>query len=208
MKLFRKIIFIGESGRNTIYFDTDRNMALKAEKSKLIDTKKAKYDIKNIALFVILSRILSRFFLEKYFLTNNVYNGISISLILGILGCLVMITLVHGALYRNVKSALPATKEELEEAIEGNNIWNMFNDKKVTSDKKLKAWFITIFVISLNFACLFLLNGAIEDGNAFNIILYSLFEVVLVFFTILLVWENNIIRWLNVVEKYQKRNIE
>lgn len=39
--LLRKIIYIGESGEGTVYFDTERNLALSAPKSKLLNTEAA-----------------------------------------------------------------------------------------------------------------------------------------------------------------------
>lgn len=42
IKLFRDIIYIGESGEGTVYFDTVRNIALVSLKSRLLDTNKSK----------------------------------------------------------------------------------------------------------------------------------------------------------------------
>lgn len=171
---------MGEFDGKTIYFDTQKNIPLKADNSTLINNEKRK---------------------------NNIYT-VSITLII-----LFLTKLINNALYKNVKTAIPATKKEFSGAIRSNNIWNIFNNKKVTVWKKITAWLLTLLFFLCTIAIIpvtYLIN---EQGNLIgqpigSEIIVIILAGILPFCLILFLWENNIIRWLNVVDKYQKKNLK
>ena len=62
-----------------------------------------------------------------------------------------MVALVERALYKNVNAVKLADRNNFKNAIDGNLIWNSFNNKKVTTNKKIFAWCFTIFIALIGF---------------------------------------------------------
>lgn len=213
IRLLKKIIFIGEVNGYAIYFDTENNIPLKSKKSKLLDTEKSRsqliYIVPLMLTFSFICKIVYYFFQYSY-LIKHILKIALLSTFLGALGGGILIVLIHRALYKNVKKLELATKEEFGLAVRNNNFWKNFCNKKVTTNKKIVAWFVTLLMIFLSIASiLFLLEGItlkkqIDVSTAVTI---GLAAGSFPFVVILLVWENNMIRWLNVVEKYQKRKL-
>ena len=211
IKFLRKIIFIGEVDGCTIYFDTKNNLPLKAEKSKFLNTEKSKNDLKYLVpLFfgiVLIGKVIYNFFNKYLSSSENISITAIFSIISGIFICLFLTFLINYILYKNVKYVQPATKHEFRQAIISNNIWNNFKDKKVTNGKKVVAWILTLLFVILSIADIVLFLKAIEFENKIEIIKYGLLGGFGTFIVFLLIFINNPIRWLNVVEKYQKRKL-
>lgn len=75
--------------------------------------------------------------------------------------------------------------------------------------KKVNAWVVTLLILVINIGYIFILIDLLGQ----QIVGSELFKIALIggfipFSMILLIWENNLIRWFNVVEKYQKGKIE
>ncbi|MBO0466069.1 hypothetical protein JZO73_00805 [Enterococcus plantarum] len=212
--LLRELIYMGEVNGETIYFDVKKKIPMKSPNSQYIDSKKTKKNnwwssIILISLFIIISSI--SFFTKTSFLSGRyTYVTLTLIVIMWIFEVFLLTKLINNTLYKNVRSAVPATKKELGYAIKENNIWNIFNNKKVTIWKKLTAWLLTIVVVVCTVAIIpvaYFVNQnreLIGHQIGSEIIVISLMGI-LPFSSILLVWDNNLIRWLNVVEKYQKR---
>ncbi|MBC6310736.1 hypothetical protein HCJ66_14440 [Listeria sp. FSL L7-1582] len=213
----RKIIYIGEADGYIIYFDTKKKYLLKSKKSRWLNNEKtrnnSKYIIFVLATLLLISSLVA-FFAKDQLFSGKYTSGILIVLsIIWTFEFLFLTIVTHRVLYRNVKKAEPATKRELGKAIRNNNIWNMFNNKKVTFMKKVFAWILTLVVVCATIGFIISLYLANEQGYFIGfpvgseIIALSLFGV-LPFLTVFLIWENNLIRWFAVVGKYQNKKLE
>lgn len=215
--VLRKKIYIGEFDGKTIYFDTQKNIPLKAENSALINNEKSKNNIYTVSIALIIlflaTNIFSHFSNTSIFSRVYTQSTLFILVILWFFEVLFLTKLINNALYKNVKSAIPATKKEFSGAIRSNNIWNIFSNKKVTVWKKITVWLLTLVFFFCTGAIIpvaYLMN---KQGNLIGqpigseIIIISLAGI-LPFCLILFIWENNIIRWLNVVDKYQKKKLK
>lgn len=205
---------MGEVNGETIYFDVKKKIPMKSPNSQYIDSKKTEKNywwisIILISLFIIISS-LSIYTKTSVLSARYNYVTLIVILIIWIFEVFFLTKLINNALYKNVRSAVPATKKELGYAIKENNIWSIFNNKKVTIWKKLTAWILTIVVVMCTIAIIPVAYFVNQNGELIGhqigseIIVISLTGI-LPFSSILLIWENNLIRWLNVVEKYQKK---
>lgn len=178
IKILRKIIFIGEVNGCTIYFDTKNNLPLKAEKSKLLNTEKSKNNLKYLIPLIfsigLIGKVLYDFFNKYLSSSENILKIAIFSIISGIFLCLFLTFLINYILYKNVKYVQPATKQEFGQAIMSNNIWTNFKDKKVTTRKKVVAWFLTLLFIILSIADIVLFLKSIAFENKIEIIKYGL----------------------------------
>lgn len=213
MRILRKVIYIGDYAGKTIYFDTEKNIPLKATSSHMLNSEKTKNNNKFVIVLIFLFSIVSCVF--ALFNINRIFSGVytwDTYLFLIVLWAIEFLTcsfILNQAMYKNVKNVELATKTELGNAIRRNNIWNSFGDKKVTFFKKAFWWILTLVVISMNslFYILFSSDGTLLGhpiaGEIGGISLFGFIP----FFSYLLLYENNIIRWFKVVEKYQNRKI-
>lgn len=118
--------------------------------------------------------------------------------------------MMEKVLYKNIKSVTPTTKQAFREALYGNIIWNNFSNKKITKCKKLWAWIVTLCIVFFSIASLivgaivFNMIGKTIGSEIIAISLLGLLPGLSVF----LIWQNNIIRWMRIVENYQKRKIK
>ena len=211
--MFKKVIYIGENEGNAIYFDTKRNIPLKSSKSKLLNTEKtknnSKYIIVLLTLLFLFRETIYNFLSGVSFQGEYTYKTVIFLVILSALECFILTMFVHRALYKNMNLTELATEKEFDEAIKSNNIWNMFGNKEVTVGKKVNAWVITLLILVINIGYIFILIDLLGQ----QIIVSEFFKMALIggfipFFMILLIWENNLIRWFNVVEKYQKGKVK
>lgn len=208
----RRIIFIGQSGNQTVYLDTRTNEALIAGKSVFLDTEGARKS--NSCLLPMLSFLsllagggslmiydhLHPFRLEPWMLWIFVP-----ATCLVFLGSLVLFEMT---LYKEVKDTQLATRAEFDEAVETNLFWDNFSDKEATYGKIIFfLGVIAILLFCLVILVLFAFPGMILayfDQEDFK--LSTLLSPVAGLFpslVFLLLFQNNPIRWLLAVRKYQ-----
>ncbi len=211
MKSFREKIYIGECSDGVVYFNTKTHEVLISDKSKLLNTKKSrnnyKYAAFGTAVLILFIAVLKAFDIT---IGLNAFTIIPVWLIQNISLCY----LIERALYKYVNKTKLGNKAQLRQAIYSNNIWNGFVDKRVTFKKKAWWGFITLllsapaFIIVFSFIIDFL-NGSVNFRK--NIELNQFFGFVFVgftfFFFVFLVFQNNILRWFHVVEKYQENKL-
>ena len=116
------------------------------------------------------------------------------------------------ALYKGVKRARGATKQEFKEAVYSNLFWENFSEKKATFAKML-AFMIVMLLIFMTTIVIFAaaIPGTIDSFNkqeAFDIQIFfsplaGLFPAV----SYLLLFQNNPIRWLLAVRKYEQGKV-
>lgn len=211
---FRKVIYIGESDGQAIYvhIDEPRN-PLSAPKSKLLNTDAARGNRKHIILSICALLAFSgimQFFPETRFFTGVYsYGTLIYFLLIWMLEVILLLVIVERALYKNVALAQPTSKDNFRKAVNSNLFWNNFSDKKVTPGKKLFAWFFTVFMavigsagpISILSMLVLKMMGTPIGSEVFPLSLMGILPAV----AILLLWQNNMIRWLKAVERYRKR---
>lgn len=213
----KKIIYIVECKDAIIYYDTKNNKPLKAIKSKRSKTKKTRKNYRQICVIVSVIFLIKELSILSPF--GSSFSGrytMSTVLFLSLLWTLEFISLtavVYKVLYKNVEQAVPTNSKEFGYAIKSNDLWNIFNNKKVTIYKKLSMFVLTTVVGLLTISIvpmLYMINiqgdfiGTKVGSEIIGICLLG----VMPFLSVLLVWLNNPVRWLNTVEKYQKKKIK
>ncbi len=213
--LFRKKIFMGECSEGTVYYNTKTNEILVADNSRLLNTKKSSNNGKYAAIGTAIVIILTYLFKFKDVSVSSILS--TFFDFLWFFEIVFLCWLLEKALYKNVKKTKLATRKQFRQAIYSNTIWKGFADKKVTLGKKICWWFITLIVLlpSLVFLVLLLYFIFIDttevipvQESSFSDNLHMLLLGVVIFLSIYLTFQNNIIRWLNIVGKYQNKTLK
>lgn len=208
--IFRNTIYIGETDGNIIYFDTKKKRPVKA-KNTLVSNKKTHNSYLLIAfIIVMLLAMKSISFLTKTpIISLNYTPSILIFLFfLWVLEAVFLTKLINNALYKNVHNVVPATKKEMNAAILTNNIWNVFNNKKITFSKKIISLLLIVLIVFCTLSVIPILYLINQNGELIGqsigseFIMLSLLGV-LPSVSILILWENNPFRWLCVVDRYR-----
>lgn len=211
--LLRKIIYMGECGEGTVYFDTQKQLALLAPSSSLLSTAGA--SITNKAIPILIGVFMFGLGLK----TTNPFGGhyshgtLVFLIVLWLLEFFGFVWLMEMALYRNVKYAQPTSRRNFRVAVYGNLVWNNFGDKKATIGKKCLMSGVVLIMLFLNMAFLPILHYSVLpdvmshakiDSGIILLSLWGIIPAILV----LLIWQNNPIRFLNIVGQYQKRQLK
>ncbi|MGT2964092.1 hypothetical protein [Streptococcus acidominimus] len=209
---FRKIVYMGECGEGAVYFDTERNLALLAPPSRLLNTAGAGKTNLLIPALVALGFGGTGLVVANPFGGYYSYATLIYLVLLWLIECFGLIWLLERALYKNVKQAQSTTRQHFRTAVYGNLFWNNFGDKRATVGKKLFFVFVIISMIIVNIALIPVFlesilpdinNNAQIDNGIILTSLLGLMPAILV----ILVWQNNPIRWFNIVGRYQRREI-
>ena len=215
--LFRKVIYIGESEGQTIYvhIDEPRN-PLAAPKSKFLDTEASRGNRKHIIWLICalltFSGIMQLFPATCFFTGVYSYGTLIYFLLTWLLEAILLLVILERALYKNVALAQPTSKENFRRAVDSNLFWNNFSDKKVTLGKKLIAWVFTVFMavmglvgpISVISMLVLKMMGTPIGSEVFPLSLMGGLPAV----AVLLLWQNNMIRWLKAVERYRNSRVK
>lgn len=215
--LFRKVIYIGESQGKAIYVHVDepRN-PLEAPKSKFLDTEASRGNRKHIVWLICgllaFSSIMQLFPETRFFTGVYSYGTLIYFLLTWLLEAILLLVIVERALYKNVALAQPTSKENFRRAVNSNLFWNNFSDKKVTLGKKIFAWIFTVFMA---------LMGLIGPILVISILVFNMIgtpigsEIITLSFmgiiaavAVLLLWQNNMVRWFMAVERYRNSRVK
>lgn len=212
----RKIIYIGESENGAVYFDTERQLALSAPKSQLLNTEGAGKVNRFIPLlvgFLIVGGGTSFFTVANPFGGRYSYGTLIFLGVTWLFEFIGMVWLLERALYKNVQQAQPTNRQNFRVAVYNNLIWRNFSDKKVTTGKIVVCWLFVSMIFLVNIACFPIFQNTIlplilnSSSIGSEIIMLSLLGI-MPFSLVLLIWQNNPIRFMNLVGKYQKREIK
>ena len=215
--VFRKVIYIGESDGQAIYVHVDepRN-PIAAPKSKFLDTEASRGNRKHIIWLICalltFSGIMQLFPATRIFTGVYSYGTLIYFLLTWLLEAILLLVIVERALYKNVALAQPTSKENFRRAVDSNLFWNNFSDKKVTLGKKLIAWVFTVFMavmglagpISILSMLVFKMMETPIGSEIFPLSLMGILPAV----AVLLLWQNNMIRWLKAVERYRNSRVK
>ena len=214
---FRKVIYIGESQGQAIYIHVDepRN-PLATPKSKFLDTERSRGNRKQIILITLFliafSGVMQLFPETRFFIGTYSYGTLIYFLLIWLLEAILLLVIVERALYKNVTRAQPTSKENFRRAVNSNLFWSNFSDKKVTLGKKLFAWVFTAFMavmglvgpISVLSMLVLKMMGTPIGSEIFPLSLMGILPAV----AALLLWQNNMIRWLKTVERYRNSRVK
>ena len=214
----RKIIFIGQSGDEAVYYNTRTREALATESSAssetdgAISSKKSKWPwvVFFVFLLVTIIGIWIRSLLAPFRLSEWMA-PIHLAAIL-----FVFIGSVYGfekLFYSGAKSLVLASEEQFKEAVESSKFWKKSPDKEPTVDKIILYLFVIlvllfVFVIVVFFA----IPGTFIPYYEHEWFEPSMFMVpigatIVPISVVLLLFQNNPIRWLLAVRKYEQRKV-
>lgn len=211
----RKIIFIGQSGEEAVYYNTRTKEALVANKSALLDTEGARRSNRSIAPLIAIFSLLG---LLGGFVAIPIFSGLRYNsgMVPVFILCLSFILfgfiwMMEVALYKEVKHVRRATKQQFEKAVYSNLIWDNFSKKKATFGKMIVFLIIQLVILFLAFigiaTILNIINSFIKQEKFDAQILFSLLIGLFPALLYLLLFQNNPIRWLLAVRKYEQGKV-
>ena len=212
----RKIIFIGQSGDEAVYYNTRTKEALVADKSALLNTEGARKTNKAIIPLILLFALfgggvgLAIFsFTSPFRLNERMIPIILLAIFLVFVGSIYML---EKALYKNVRSTFLANEEQFKVAVNGNLFWEGFSDKKATLGKIFFFSFvILVLLFCLGIVSLFGISGMLipyYNHEWFDLsLLFSPVAGVLPAVVVIALFQNNPIRWLLAVRKYEQGKV-
>ena len=214
----RKIIYIGQGNQQSVYYNTRTREALVTESSTssetdgAISSKKSKWPWLLFFAFLLVTIIgiwihslIVPFRLSEWMIP------IHLAAIL-----FVFIGSVYGfekLFYSGAKSLIPASEEQFKDAVESSTFWRKSPDKEPTVDKIILYLFailvlLFVFVIVVFFA----IPGTFIPYYEHEWFEPSMFMVpigatIVPISVVLLLFQNNPIRWLLAVRKYKQGKV-
>lgn len=217
----RKIIFMGQSGEQAVYYNTRTKEALVAAKSALLDTEGARRGtgategsgcLIPLIFFLVLLVLMGSMVLIPVF-SGFRYNRwmVPVYIIALLLVCFGFIWMMETALYKEVKQVRRATRQQFVEAINTNLFWDNFSNKKPTFMKMVLFLIVTVIVIFVTIILILTIPYTISsftNEEKFDIqIVFSILGGLFPAVSYLLLFQNNPIRWLLAVRKYEQGKV-
>ena len=212
----RKIIFIGQSGDKAVYYNTRTKEALVADKSVLLNTEGARKSNRAIIplmfAFVFLGIIGGLVAIPAF--SGFRYSSWMVPpyIVAQFFVCFGFIWMMEEALYKEVKQVQGASSQQFAKAVDSNLFWDNFSDKKATFGKML-AFMIVMLLVFMTTIVIFVatIPSIIDSFNkqeTFDIqIFFSLLAGLFPAVSYLLLFQNNPIRWLLAVRKYEQGKV-
>ena len=214
----RKIIYIGQGNQQSVYYNTRTREALTTESSNLpdsegaISSKKSKWPW--IVFFAFLLVTIIGIWIRSLIAPFKLSEWMAAIHLAAIL--FVFIGSVYGfekLFYSGAKSLVPASEEQFKEAVERSTFWRKSPDKEPTVDKIILYLFailvlLFVFVIVVFFA----ISGTFLPYYEHEWFEPSMFMVpigatIVPISVVLLLFQNNPIRWLLAVRKYKQGKV-
>ena len=212
----RKIIFIGQSGDKAVYYNTRTREALVADKSALLNTEGARKTnnaiIPLMFAFVFLGIIGGLVAIPAF--SGFRYSSWMVPpyIVAQFFVCFGFIWMMEEALYKEVKQVQGASSQQFAKAVDSNLFWDNFSDKKATFGKML-AFMIVMLLVFMTTIVIFVatIPSIIDSFNkqeTFDIqIFFSLLAGLFPALLYLFLFQNNPIRWLLAVRKYEQGKV-
>ena len=206
----RKIIFIGQSGDEAVYYNTRTKEALVADKSALLNTEGARKSNRAIIPLMLVFIFLG---LLGGMVAIPAFSGFRYSswmvppyIVAQFIVCFGFIWMMEVALYKEVKRVRGATKQEFAKAVDSNLFWENFSKKKATFGKMIVFLIIQLLIIFLAFIGIAtipnIVNSFTRQENFDAQILFSLLIGLFPALLYLFLFQNNPIRWFLAVRRY------
>lgn len=212
----RKIIFIGQSGDKAVYYNTRTKEALVADKSALLNTEGARKTnsaiIPLMFAFVFLGIIGGLVAIPAF--SDFRYSSWMVPpyIVAQFFVCFGFIWMMEEALYKEVKQVQGASSQQFAKAVDSNLLWENFSEKKATFGKMF-AFMIVMLLVFMTTIVIFVatIPSIIDSFNkqeTFDIqIFFSLLAGLFPAVSYLLLFQNNPIRWLLAVRKYEQGKV-
>ena len=212
----RKIIFIGQSGNKAVYYNTRTREALVADKSALLNTEGSRKTnnaiIPLMFAFVFLGIIGGLVAIPAF--SDFRYSSWMVPpyIVAQFFVCFGFIWMMEEALYKEVKQVQGASSQQFAKAVDSNLFWDNFSDKKATFGKML-AFMIVMLLVFMTTIVIFVatIPSIIDSFNkqeTFDIqIFFSLLAGLFPALLYLFLFQNNPIRWLLAVRKYEQGKV-
>ena len=212
----RKRIFIGQSGDEAVYYNTRTKEALVADKSALLNTEGARKTNKAIIPLILLFALFGGgtgvtifSFTTPFRLNESMIPIILLAIFLVFVGSIYML---EKALYKNVRSTVLANEEQFKAAVNSSLIWGGFSDKKATFGKIFFFLFIILILLfCVGIVGMFGIPGMLipyYNHEWFDLsLLFSPIAGVLPAVVVISLFQNNPIRWLLAVRKYEQGKV-
>ena len=211
----RKIIFIGQSGNKAVYYNTRTKEALVADKSVLLNTEGARKTNKAIIplmfVFIFIGLIGGMIAIPAF--SGFRYSSWMVPpyIVAQFFVCFGFIWMMEEALYKEVKQVQGASSQQFAKAVDSNLIWENFSKKKATFGKMIVFLIIQLVIIFLAFigiaTILNIINSFIKQEKFDAQILFSLLIGLFPALLYLFLFQNNPIRWLLAVRKYEQGEV-
>lgn len=214
----RKIIYIGQGCQQSVYYNTNTREALTTESSAssetdgAISSKKSKWPW--VVFFAFLLVAIIGIWIRSLIAPFRLSEWMAPIHLAAIL--FVFIGSVYGfekLFYSGAKSLVPASEEQFKDAVESSTFWRKSPDKEPTVDKIILYLFailvlLFVFVIVVFFA----IPGTFIPYYEHEWFEPSMFMVpigatIVPISVVLLLFQNNPIRWLLAVRKYNQGKI-
>ena len=211
----RKIIFIGQSGDQAVYYNTRTKESLVANKSALLNTEGARKSNRSIAPLIAIFTFLG---LIGGMVAIPAFSGFRYSswmvppyIAAQFFVCFGFIWMMEEALYKEVKQVQGASSQQFAKAVDSNLIWENFSKKKATFGKIIVFLIIQLVILFLAFigiaTILNIINSFIKQEKFDAQILFSLLIGLFPALLYLFLFQNNPIRWLLAVRKYEQGKV-
>ena len=214
----RKIIYIGQGCQQSVYYNTRTREALTTESSNLpdsegaISSKKSKWPWILFFAFLLVAVIsiwirslLAPFRLSEWMIP------IHLAAIL-----FVFIGSVYGfekLFYSGAKSLVPASEEQFKEAVERSTFWRKSPDKEPTVDKIILYLFVILVLLFVFVIVVFFVIPATfipyyeQEWFEPSMFMVPIGATIVPISVVLLLFQNNPIRWLLAVRKYKQGKV-
>ena len=214
----RKIIYIGQGSLQSVYYNTRTREALTTESSTVSDTdgaissKKSKWPWVLLFAFLLVAVIsiwirslIAPFRLSEWMIP------IHLAAIL-----FVFIGSVYGfekLFYSGAKSLVPASEEQFKEAVESSKFWKKSPDKEPTVDKIILYLFVILVLLFVFVIVVFFAIPATfipyyeQEWFEPSMFMVPIGATIVPISVVLLLFQNNPIRWLLAVRKYKQGKV-
>ena len=214
----RKNIYIGQGSLQSIYYNTRTREALTTESSTVSDTdgaissKKSKWPWLLFFAFLLVAVIsiwirslIAPFRLSEWMIP------IHLAAIL-----FVFIGSVYGfekLFYSGAKSLVPASEEQFKEAVERSTFWRKSPDKEPTVDKIILYLFVILVLLFVFVIVVFFAIPATfipyyeQEWFKPSMFMVPIGATIVPISVVLLLFQNNPIRWLLAVRKYKQGKV-
>ena len=212
----RKIIFIGQSGNKAVYYNTRTREALVADKSALLNTEGAR---KTNRVIIPLMFAFVFFGIIGGLVAIPAFSGFRYSswmvppyIAAQFFVCFGFIWMMEEALYKEVKQVQGASSQQFAKAVYSNLLWENFSEKKATCGKMFIFMIVMLLVFMTTIVIFVATIPSIIDSfnkqETFDIqIFFSLLAGLFPAVSYLLLFQNNPIRWLLAVRKYEQGKV-
>ena len=214
----RKIIYIGQGSQQSIYYNTRTREALTTESSTVSDTdgaissKKSKWPWVLLFAFLLVAVIsiwirslIAPFRLSEWMIP------IHLAAIL-----FVFIGSVYGfekLFYSGAKSLVPASEDQFKDAVESSTFWRKSPDKEPTVDKIILYLFVILVLLFVFVIVVFFAIPATfipyyeQEWFEPSMFMVPIGATIVPISVVLLLFQNNPIRWLLAVRKYKQGKV-